>query len=248
MKKYAVIGGNVTNSLSPAFNKEFAKLIGIDITYETINSTKATFNQDVRDFFESGGLGLNVTAPFKEMAYELCDLVQEFNGSINTIYKCDNHLVGHSTDGIAFINSLKSVQYSLCYKRILIIGSGGVVRAILPSILSENPDCVMICSRDFNKAVALANNINKRNVFAVQHDMITDNIIDIIINATSFDIVPKHLDDKISSSTLAYDLNYNGTKFLDWAESKNLSVCNGRRMLREVAKLSCYIWHGEVID
>lgn len=55
MKKYAVIGGNVTNSLSPAFNKEFAKLIGIDITYETINSTKATFNQDVRDFFESGG-------------------------------------------------------------------------------------------------------------------------------------------------------------------------------------------------
>ena len=85
------------------------------------------------------------------------------------------------------------------------------------------------------------------NSDAVRHDDILFNI-DVIINATSSDIVPKYLDNKISETTLAYDINYNGTKFLEWAESKNLSVCNGKRMLREVAKNSFYIWHGKVIE
>ncbi len=247
MKKYAVIGGNVSHSLSPDFHREFGKATGIELVYETINSTKETFNQDVRDFFESGGLGLNVTAPFKEMAHKLCDVKVERVCSVNTIYKHNDLLVGRNTDGIAFINSLNSINFSLFHKRILIIGTGGVVSAIIYSILEENPQCIMICGRNHNKAIEIANYIDEVNVDAVRHDDILFNI-DVIINATSFDIVPKYLDNKISSSTLAYDINYNGTKFLEWAETKNLNICNGRRMLREVAKNSFYIWHGKVID
>lgn len=33
MKKYAVIGGDVTNSLSPDFHREFGKATGIELVY-----------------------------------------------------------------------------------------------------------------------------------------------------------------------------------------------------------------------
>src|SRR5690606_17000525 len=66
--RYAVIGHPVSHSRSPFIHARFAAQTGQQLTYTTIDATPADFARTVREFFEGGGKGLNVTIPHKEMA------------------------------------------------------------------------------------------------------------------------------------------------------------------------------------
>ena len=73
MKRLGVIGNPIKHSLSPEIHTIFAREHGIDISYTKIESTIDSFNKDVEEFFQNDGIGLNITLPFKEMAYNLSD-------------------------------------------------------------------------------------------------------------------------------------------------------------------------------
>ena len=69
MIRLAVIGNPVEHSRSPDIHHAFAAALGLDVRYERILGT--SFVDDCRRFFGEGGVGLNVTVPFKEDAFEL---------------------------------------------------------------------------------------------------------------------------------------------------------------------------------
>ena len=77
MKKFAVIGRPIKHSLSPRIHSEFAKELGIDISYEAIEVAPKDFNSVTKQLFENGYDGLNVTLPLKELAYSLSDEVSQ---------------------------------------------------------------------------------------------------------------------------------------------------------------------------
>ena len=68
---FAVIGNPVKHSRSPRIHSLFGEQLGIDLQYQRIESPIDQFAQTVETFFAQGGLGLNVTVPFKLEAWDL---------------------------------------------------------------------------------------------------------------------------------------------------------------------------------
>lgn len=70
-RKFAVLGNPIKHSLSPRLHALFAQQTGLLIEYSKQCVEPAHFCDHVKQFFASGGSGLNITLPFKEQAYAL---------------------------------------------------------------------------------------------------------------------------------------------------------------------------------
>ena len=89
VSNYAVLGNPIKHSKSPRIHSLFAKQTGIALHYQSIEVPTDKFNEYVDLFASQGGLGLNITVPFKEDAHSFCtSLTQraELCGSVNTIH------------------------------------------------------------------------------------------------------------------------------------------------------------------
>ena len=79
-------------------------------SYIKIKADLDGFSEVVNKFFDEGGLGCNVTLPFKQNAFDYVQQSSELakiTGSVNTIYKNEGIFFGDSTDGIGFIADLE---------------------------------------------------------------------------------------------------------------------------------------------
>ena len=77
MTRYAVIGDPVSHSKSPLIHSNFAEQTGEDVQYEKIHVSSEELGDFVKEFFSTGGGGLNVTVPHKEAVFKLADLPSE---------------------------------------------------------------------------------------------------------------------------------------------------------------------------
>jgi shikimate dehydrogenase len=72
MDQYVVFGNPIGHSKSPLIHRLFAEQTGQDLDYATLLAPLDEFSDCARGFFKQGS-GANVTVPFKEEAYRLCD-------------------------------------------------------------------------------------------------------------------------------------------------------------------------------
>src|SRR5690606_40679830 len=77
MARYAVIGNPVEHSRSPQIHQAFAAQRHQTLVYERLLAPLDGFAETVRAFFAGGGKGANITVPFKEEAFRLCDELTE---------------------------------------------------------------------------------------------------------------------------------------------------------------------------
>ncbi|OUR80649.1 shikimate dehydrogenase, partial [Marinomonas sp. 42_23_T18] len=110
MDKYVVVGNPIAHSKSPSIHAEFAKLTQQDMSYELMLGDLEAFEQQIKDFFAQGGKGFNVTVPFKERAYALCDVLSnraQTAGAVNTLLQNQNgEIYGDNTDGIGMVRDI----------------------------------------------------------------------------------------------------------------------------------------------
>ncbi|MCV2531412.1 MAG: shikimate dehydrogenase, partial [Candidatus Lightella neohaematopini] len=120
MCKFAVLGNPIKHSKSPLIYNIFASLTNIKCSkYTKILASKDNFDIIVNNFFINGGLGMNITAPFKEHAVKLCNnisYISNITKVVNVIKKQkDGTLFGDNTDGVGLINDLirlKLLEYN----------------------------------------------------------------------------------------------------------------------------------------
>ncbi len=256
MNKYAVIGNPIEHSKSPQIHSAFARQEGYQIQYDRILAENTNFKERVDQFVDSGGLGLNVTVPFKILAYELCDQLTHYAQSakaVNTIsFNERSGWQGHNTDGIGLLRDLTdNKKLALTNKKILVLGAGGATRGILLPLLEENPNSLIVVNRTTSKATELANEFSSfGNIKGCGYEELGGNKFDLLINATSASLnndVPPVPNSVVDSNSICYDLAYSDkpTSFLNWAVSQNVQqYFDGIGMLIEQAAESYFIWRG----
>jgi shikimate dehydrogenase len=257
--RYAVIGNPVAHSKSPQIHAEFAKQTGEDISYGAILSPLDGFETTVREFIAAGGKGMNVTVPFKQQAYAMCDAVSEraqLAGAVNTLTFADGKIVGDTTDGKGLVRDLiGNLGFDIEGKNILVIGAGGAARGTLAPLLRCNPSRLVIANRTHAKAAELARIISpldkkQKHIEAKTFELLTDEKFDLAINATSASManavpeIPKNIE---FNQILAYDMMYAKmpTAFMKFATQHGAArVSDGLGMLVEQAAESFFVWRG----
>jgi shikimate dehydrogenase len=256
VSNYAVFGNPVKHSKSPKIHSLFARQIGIALNYQAIEVPIENFSEYVNLFTSQDGKGLNITLPFKENAFSVCDsLTQraEVSGSVNTIWFDEQkNIYGDTTDGKGLINDLTTNNdIDINNKSVLILGAGGSVKAILEPLCVQKPNQIVIANRTVSRAEQLADKFSDQGNFeACSYAELSNRSFDIIINATSLSLageLPPIPTTVIKNDTCCYDLMYSNTEtiFMKWASEQGApKVMDGLGMLVEQAAESFFIWHG----
>ncbi|QJC36538.1 shikimate dehydrogenase [Enterobacteriaceae endosymbiont of Donacia simplex] len=259
MKIFAVFGNPIKHSKSPIIHKLFAKQTGILQNYTKIYVKKNNFNKKILDFIKNGGVGANITIPFKHEAYKLCNILTkraQQAGVVNTIKIINSKkILGDNTDGIGLLKDLKNLKFINSTSNILLIGAGGAAQGIIMPLIKFGCN-ITIINRTYERGKNLIkyfNNIKNLNCLKLEdlfkkYDQIKYNLI---INATSSSLMGENIFNIplsiIKPDVFCYDLYYNFTitPFLEWCTIHGAKkISDGIGMLIEQAAYSFYLWHG----
>lgn len=254
-----LIGYPVEHTLSPAMhNAAFARL-GLDFVYVPFSVTPSLLGDAVGSLKALNVRGFNVTIPHKENVIRYLDAIvsdAKLTGAVNTVHNAGGKLTGYNTDTQGFILSLtRDARVNVEGKRVLLVGAGGIGRAIGIKLASMGIKRLVITDEKINKARILvdsikkkAKNIDIRPVRSAAEEDVRES--DILINATPVGmkkgepcvISPRWL----HSSLFVFDVVYNRkTELLKEAERRGLKVMGGLGMLVYQGALSFEIWTGE---
>ena len=271
---FIVIGHPIAHSKSPEIHEQFAIQAGIDISYERqyCPDDVASFTAVVEAFFCGGGVGANVTVPFKQVAYDCCaargglSAHAKTAGAVNTLLlnkallesgvPITEALYGDNTDGQGLINHIISMDWPLNNARVALIGAGGAARGVILPLFEAGIGSLTIANRTMSKAADLVNELSAASsVIDNQHIEVCatnelSGAFDIIINATSIglsgDTLP--LDDALNCQ-YAYDMMYGRPlPFLQHFAARGAQTSEGYGMLIGQAALSFERWTGHTID
>lgn len=255
MDRYAVVGNPIAHSKSPLIHRMFAEQTGEQLSYEALLAPLDDFAGTVRRFLRDG-LGVNVTVPFKEQAWELADSrtpAAELAGAVNTLKRLeDGRLLGDNTDGKGLVRDIQhNAGFDLVGKRILLVGAGGAARGVIQPLLEAGPAQLCVVNRTVEKAEQLAMLFREQGpISAAGFDWIEESV-DLIINATSASLggqLPPLSPNLISPGhTWCYDMMYasDATVFNRWAAQQGAARCiDGLGMLVEQAAEAFLLWRG----
>ncbi|MDR9432614.1 MAG: shikimate dehydrogenase [Spiribacter sp.] len=252
MDLYAVFGHPVGHSLSPRIHQIFAEETAQQMEYERREPPEDGFAKAIDAFQQAGGHGANVTVPFKEQAWSLCDQRSERAeraGAVNTLV-CSDDLYGDNTDGEGLINDFRNnLGVGLAGKRVLIIGAGGAARGVIAPLIAEQPASLTVANRSVDKAKSLAAAFSDiGDIASVGLESLTGERFEVVINATSSGLsgeVPPLPASIVADGATAYDMLYGAepTPFLRWATANGaFRTRDGLGMLIEQAAASFELW------
>ena len=254
--KTAVIGNPIHHSLSPQIHNYWIKQNKINtVEYQKIKIDIPNASNEIKNLIESGINGLNITIPFKELAYDLCNKVDESVQklkAVNTIFYKDNIISGYNTDPDGFINSISDQikTNNIINKNSLVFGAGGSARSVIYA-LNKMKSNITVINRTVEKIELISRDLDiplKIKSYEEVNDIISD--IDVVVNTTSVGMNDNHKFEinfeKSKDNLHVYDLIYNPqqTKLLKDAEIKGCTFQNGLDMLVYQAAESFFIWHG----
>ncbi len=156
--RLALIGDPVEHSLSPSIQSAFLRERGIDGTYDAFRVPAGQTAAALAKLRAAGYLGLNVTTPLKEEAFEACDLLDDVArdaGAVNTLVLTKEKVIGGNTDGNGAVHALTAVLGSVDSAWILVLGAGPTARASIRALQRAGAH-VVVWNRTAAKAHALA--------------------------------------------------------------------------------------------
>ncbi len=248
MKHFALIGYPVAHSYSKQWfdSQHFA-----DADYRLFPLPSVA---EVRQWAAEQAIdGFNVTAPHKQSIIPLLDdLAPEARtiGAVNCVVVDSHHrLVGHNTDGPAFLKSLSSflAKQPSSSHQALILGTGGAARAVAWALGQ-----LQIPFRYVSRHPEKTKN-RESNTETIGYDQLTHlhPLPTLLINATPLGTAPAADSTPLSALNLSllhplfvYDLVYNPSpsRLLREAAALGAITKDGLEMLHLQARLSWQLW------
>lgn len=264
LQHFIVIGNPIAHSKSPEIHQQFAEQAQLQIRYnrQYCPDDAASFIAVVEAFFNGGGVGANVTVPFKQVAYQLCAERGQLSahakvaGAVNTLMLKEGQIYGDNTDGQGLVNHLLSLGWPLKGAKVAILGAGGASRGVALPLIEAGIKQLTIANRTVQKAQALIEQLCAASpvIEAIDPNYCAleqlEGDFDLIINATSIGLSGEMLPIKDTLNChYAYDMMYGRElPFLTHFSDKGAEVSSGYGMLIGQAALSFKLWTGTSVD
>jgi shikimate dehydrogenase len=238
----AVLGHPVSHSLSPVMHEAGLDALGLVGSYVAIDVDEAGMGFHA-DLIRRGVLsGANITMPHKRIAAELCDVMTDVAaraGAVNTWYREDGGLFGHTTDvhGVREVISRRSLPTA----SILILGSGGAAAAALVACDGLS---VKVSARSQEKAVRLVADTGIEAEVVAWGEAVQGALI---LNATPIGMRGESLPPGlVGAATGFFDMTYGSgpSPALLRARAHHLPTADGIDLLAAQAEESFRIWTG----
>ncbi len=230
--KLAVIGKDVSESLSPPMHTFIANSLGLDISYDKISIKEEDFESEIDGVLASYD-GVNVTIPYK---IKVMNRLKSLEGdaarykSVNTV--TTRNMCGHNTDGLGFELLLRNNGIDVAGKKCLLLGCGGAGRSVAQKLAEGGADLQV-----FDMYPESAKAVREECGAEVLTEVIPEKRY-LIVNATGVGMhksVGKSPvgEDILSLCEVAVDLIYvpDESEFLRIARSLGKKGVNGRAML-----------------
>jgi len=226
-RKCGLLGAKLGHSMSPQIH---AKLGG----YEYKLHEKLS-EEEAKDFILNGDWdALNVTIPWKKLAFSLCSKVSETAAklkNVNVIARLGNgEIFGDNTDAAGFKKLVEELGLDARGKKCIVLGSGGASKTVQHVLREE------LGARE---VIEVSRSGEEHNYSNLDYDA------EVVVNATPVGMFPdidaSPLDLRPFKKCIAViDLIYNPspTRLLEQASELGIPCIGGMVMLEEQAKLS----------
>lgn len=176
--RFAVVGSDVGQSASPAMQNAALQAVGQPATYEALSLTEPELRGLVRRLQSEGYRGLNFTAPYKGLAFELAgrrSAVVEAVEAANTWRVGGGRFEAFNTDVDGLAAMLLAHGGLSRGQRVVLLGAGGAARAAA-FVLGQWASSVLVINRTAARARALCSaqllrpdNAARWQALALQH-------------------------------------------------------------------------------
>jgi len=246
MKRVFLIGEPIAHSLSPAMHNAAFQAIEFDARYELLETPPAKLRDAIARVRADDCLGANVTIPHKESVMEFLDDLSadaRVIGSVNTLFKRADKLIGTSTDGEGFLHALQDESVKVQNARAVILGAGGAARAVAFALLQANVASLAILNRTRARAEILAEHLRAHSQIPILvNEARAIEQATLIVNTTPAGALPPGT--TFPREAVVFDLVYRRTNFLREAERAGAYALDGRGMLVHQGAASFKLWTG----
>ncbi|MBP7212182.1 shikimate dehydrogenase [bacterium] len=264
--KFGLIGFHLSHSISGVIHEAGLKDLGVDATYEILETDPEDLVTRLKTLRSTGYLGFNVTIPLKVPTSLFMDKVDKYAdiaGCVNTVkIMQDRTFSGYNTDIYGFEHAIpKEFQEKLIGESASIIGTGGASRAAAVGLIELGVSELAFFSRNIINAAPMVNYLRKKfpetdiKMFQIQSIGNLDKSA-IVVNTTPVGMRGHSMDkcplsyatmERLREDAVVYDVIYNPTKtlFLDTAEKMGHKTINGLDMLIHQAARAEELWLGK---
>lgn len=262
-KMACVLGNPVKHSMSPIMYNTAIDYLNLDFVYLAFELAEDDIEKTVAGLRAMDVAAFNLTMPFKKTVIPFIDEISkeaEMIGSVNTVINENGKFKGYNTDGMGFVNHIKSNGVDIASKKIVIVGIGGAGRSIAIQMGLEKTGELVLMANNMNSAnsvheILLENgNKNTRPIKLSQENLENElKDADILINCTCVGMGENSEnsiieDEKILRSDLVVaDIIYHPheTKLLKQAKNRNCKVVQGVGMLYHQGAIAFKLWAKE---
>ena len=262
-----LLGSPVAHSLSPAMHNTSFRELGIDCVYLAFDVTIERLPETVRVFRQLDTYGFNLTMPCKKAVIDSLDELSEaarLIGAVNTVVNRGGKLIGHNTDGVGYVESVREQGVEIRGSEITVLGAGGAAMAAAVQMALDGARRIHVAnrrSRSWNAARDLVDTINSQTGCEADLTDLEDTRVlsehiassSLLTNATSVGMAPDTGSTPVKDPSVFHegltvsDVIYNPrtTRLLNEAKERGCGTFNGMYMLLYQGAAAFRLWTGQ---
>lgn len=261
-----LIGNPVEHTMSPAIHNTLAAEFSENLVYVPFRVPGGMVKEAVEGAFALNLLGCNVTVPYKSAVLPYLkelDSLAERIGAVNTLVRTERGFKGYNTDMPGLYRAMCEDGIKLEGEKVLILGAGGVARAVAVLLAQKGVEKIVILNRTVEHAEKIAEEINSfsgrklASALALgEYGKLPEGGKYLAIQATNVGMYPNTEDVVVSDPAFyarihtGYDLIFNPvrTRFMALTEEGGGRAYNGLKMLLYQGIISYELWTGKEVD
>ncbi len=248
-----LLGSPVAHSKSPLMHNEAFRLLGLAYVYLCFDVKEDSLKTAFEGLKKLNVAGFNCTMPDKTAICELLDDLSpaaKMIGAVNTVVNENGRYIGHNTDGIGYMQSVKDAGFDIKGETMTLLGAGGAASSIFVQAALDGVKKINLFSikdRFWEKAEKMVDMVNSNTdcdaklIELGNEDILSEAISNskILTNATSVGMAP-NTDNCVvkdfsvfNENLIVSDVIYNPmeTKLLKIAKEHGCPTFNGIYML-----------------